>query len=260
MLIDDLRIDAPGGSLFVRRWRTAETAQRAPVVLFHDSLGSVDLWRDFPAALCGRSGREVIAYDRLGFGRSDAHPDRLTTDFVATEAEGGFAALRQGLAFDRFVLVGHSVGGGMAVHCAARYPDACVALVTVAAQAFVEDHTIRGIESARGLFSDPAQFARIAKRHGAKGEWVLDAWIGSWLAPEFADWSLDAALAQVRCPLLAIHGADDEFGTTRHPARIDALSGGPARVVILPDTGHVPHRERTTEVLDAVAEFLADLP
>jgi pimeloyl-ACP methyl ester carboxylesterase len=252
---DELTIVTAHGRLYARRWRSGSS--RAPLVLLHDSLGCVASWRDFPARLAGATGRDVIAYDRLGFGRSDAHPGRLAGDFVGAEARGAFAALRRELGLDAFVAFGHSVGGGMAVACAAAYPDACVALVTEAAQAFVEDRTIAGLLAAKAHFQDPVQVDRLRKYHGAKAPWVLGAWLDTWLAPAFADWTLDAALARVRGPALVIHGDRDEYGSPEHPARIARGVRGAARLLVLEACGHVPHRERVDDVLGAVAEFLA---
>ena len=256
MLIhEDVQIRLPQGRLFARLWVPPQAAG-SPIILFHDSLGSVDLWRGFPAALATRTGRKVVAYDRLGFGQSDPRDDMLGTDFIADEAETCFPALRAQLGIDRFVVFGHSVGGGMAAHCAAKFAESCDAMITESAQAFVEDRTLYGIREAQALFSDPAQVDRLAKYHGAKARWVLDAWINTWLSPGFADWSLDGILPQVRCPVLAMHGADDEYGSPRHPEQIGRLARGPTRVEVMPDTHHVPHREREGAVLDLVAEFL----
>ena len=254
--IHDATVGTAGGRLAVRTW-TPDAPQRGlPVVLFHDSLGCIDLWRSFPAALAARTGRPVIAYDRLGFGRSDPHAGELHPAFVGEEAGAGFAALRRQLGIGRFIALGHSVGGGMAVHCAAQFGDACAALVTESAQAFVEDRTVQGIAEARDLFRDAAQFARLRKYHGDKAEWVLNAWVDSWLSPAFASWSLRAVLPQVQCPVLAIHGAEDEYGSERHPALIAALAGGPVQLAIMADTRHVPHREKESLVVDRIAGFL----
>jgi pimeloyl-ACP methyl ester carboxylesterase len=231
----------------------------SPIVLFHDSLGCVDLWRDFPAALCAATGRRVIAYDRLGFGRSDARSDRPPLDFVADEARHYFPALRDALGFRRFIAFGHSVGGGMAVNCAAAFSADCEALITESAQVFPEDLTLKNIAEAKAQFEDSAQMRRLDKYHGDKTRWVVDAWTENWLHPGFAAWTLRDVLPQVNCPVLAIHGEHDEYGTTRHPQMIGELSGGPARVEILPDTYHVPHRERPGAILDLVAEFVATL-
>lgn len=260
VLHEDHWVQLPQGRLYARLWTPLQpavgTPRCSPIILFHDSLGSVELWRGFPAALAVRTGRRVIAYDRLGFGKSDARSDAPGIDFIAAEASTAFPALREQFGIDRFVVFGHSVGGGMAVHCAARFRESCDALITESAQAFVEDRTVQGICEAQVLFENPAQVDRLGKYHGDKARWVLTAWIDTWLSPDFADWSLDGVLPQVACPTLAIHGAEDEYGSPRHPARIGRLSGGPAQVVVLPDTRHVPHRERETDVLDRSAAFL----
>lgn len=256
ILHEDFRVQQSAGGLFVRKW-TPVQVQGYPIILFHDSLGSVELWRKFPSALAARTGRAVIAYDRLGFGRSDPRSDTLGLDFVAEEAANSFPALREQLGIGRFVAFGHSVGGGMAVHCAARFAYDCAALITESAQTFVEDRTLQGIREAKAVFADPMQVERLGKYHGAKARWVLDAWIDTWLSPGFADWSLDAVLPQVRCPVLAMHGADDEYGSPRHPEFIGRLAGGPTRIEVMPDTRHVPHREREAAVLDLIAGFLS---
>jgi len=250
-------ITTADGRLFAKSWHPAAAAETAPIVLLHDSLGSVELWRDFPERLAQVTGRTVVAYDRLGFGRSDPYPGTLPLDFIEREAHGAFAAVREQLDLACFVAFGHSVGGGMAAHCAAAYPDQCRALITESAQAFVEDRTLAGIRAARQAFAEPDQFERLRKYHGDKAAWVLNAWIDTWLSDAFRAWSLDDVLPQVRCPLLAIHGDRDEYGSTHHPERLVRGASGPSRLALLPGCGHVPHREAQPQVLDAVAAFLA---
>ena len=266
VLVDDLRVPerAVGGGLHVRRWRVegaaAASGRMTPIMLLHDSLGCVTLWRDFPAQLAQATGRAVIAYDRLGFGQSDPHPGRLSPSFVVDEAHDDFRRVREVLGVDRFIAFGHSVGGGMAVACAAAYPQACVALITESAQAFVEDRTLAGIRAARDGFAQAGQIERLARYHGDKTPWVLSAWIDTWLAPDFADWSLDEILPQVTCPTLVVHGSEDEFGSAQHPRCIAAGVGGPSTLQLLDGVGHVPHREQPERMLVLFAEWLADLP
>lgn len=254
-------VEHPRGRLFARIWTPSEvlsaTHARSPIVLFHDSLGCVELWRSFPAALCAATGRRVIAYDRLGFGRSSPRTDRLHPSFIPEEAETTLPLLGAQLDFARFIALGHSVGGGMAVHCAARHPTRCEALITIAAQAFVEDRTRQGIIEARELFRQPGQFERLQRYHGDKTRWVLEAWIETWLAPEFADWSLRETLPKVACPTLVIHGSEDEYGSTVHPKLIAELTSGPSRLEIMLGVRHVPHREQESRVVACVADFLA---
>lgn len=259
----DLWVEHAQGRIFARSWTPSSTASThqpdSPIVLFHDSLGCVELWRDFPAALSAATGRRVIAYDRLGFGKSDRRLGRPALDFVADEAKTYFPTVREQLGFRRFIAFGHSVGGGMAVSCAAAFGADCEALITESAQVFPEDRTLEGIEAAIEQFRDAQQRRRLEKYHGDKARWVLEAWTETWLHPEFAAWSLTGVLPQVRCPVLAIHGIHDEYGSMRHAELIGQLCAGPSRVEILADTCHVPHRERPGLILDLVAGFIASV-
>lgn len=259
-LVEDGWLEHPLGRIFHRTWTPAPDGRRrnaeAPIVLFHDSLGCVELWRDFPGRLSAATGRTVIAYDRLGFGRSEPLSALPSLAFIAQEAETGFAAVVDQLGLERFVGFGHSVGGGMAIHCAAAFPAQCEALVTESAQVFAEDRTLESIRIARETFKDTDQLQRLAKYHGPRGKWVLDAWTETWLAPGFAHWNLLDVLPQVKCPVLALHGEDDEYGTVRHPTLIGELCGA-ATVQVLPGVGHVPHRQCADDILLRVREFLA---
>ncbi len=251
-------VNTEGGRLYAKRWNigTRTAGSDAPIVLFHDSLGCVEVWRDFPDRLCAASQRDVIAYDRLGFGKSDARSGTLDAQFVVAEATGDFARVREHFGIDSFLALGHSVGGGMAVACAAHYASACRALITESAQAFLEDRTVAGIRDAQMLFQQPGQLDRLGKYHGDKAEWVLHAWIDTWLSPEFSSWNLDEQLRRVRCPALAIHGDNDEFGSPRHAERIGSLIGAGATIMILEECGHVPRREKPEAVLTAIIDWM----
>jgi len=248
-------IDTPEGRLFAQDWLPA-SAQGVPIILLHDSLGCVALWRDFPAQLAAATGHRVIAYDRLGFGRSDPHPGFLARGFVEAQAQQGFAAVLGQLGVDAFIVLGHSVGGGMAVACAAHFAERCQALIIESAQAFVEDLTLQGIRDADRQFAEPGQLERLTRYHGDKAEWVLRAWVDTWLQPAFTDWNLDALLAKVRCPMLCLHGDQDEFGSVAHPQRFTERAGGPSVMRLLQGCGHVPHREQAATVLAEVQRFL----
>ncbi|PCM45835.1 alpha/beta fold hydrolase [Marinobacter sp. ANT_B65] len=257
----DRYVSTSAGNLYVKVWTPATegiSRTKAPVVLFHDSLGSVELWRDFPEQLALSLGRQVIAYDRPGFGRSYARTDVMKTDFIMEEATGPFTTLRRELGIGNFVAFGHSVGGAMAAVCAATFPDHCIALITEAAQAFVEDRTIDGIRDAETLFAQDGQIERLKKYHGEKAEWVLRAWVDTWLSETFRHWTLTETLSRVRCPVLAIHGEDDEYGSARHPEQYTSLPAGLCVMEMLKECGHVPHREKQNQVVQLVSDFMEE--
>ncbi|MCE9567139.1 MAG: alpha/beta hydrolase [Planctomycetes bacterium] len=253
----DGTVTVPGGTIFFRRWNPVTASGSCPLILLHDSLGCVELWRDFPGHLARRLGVPVLAYDRLGFGRSSERKDSPGAGFIQDEAEHTFPALRVALGVKDFTLFGHSVGGAMALTIASKAGDSCRAVVSESAQAFVEDRTLSGIRAAKANFQQPEQLDRLRKWHGSKVQWVLDAWTEVWLSTAFGAWSLASDLPFVKCPILVIHGDGDEYGSVSFPEFICRMVGGPTELHILKGCGHVPHREQMDTVIDLVSGFWA---
>jgi pimeloyl-ACP methyl ester carboxylesterase len=254
---EELSIIIEGRHLHARKWTPADPRVSAPtILLFHDSIGSVELWRDFPRKLAAATGMTVVAYDRLGFGRSDAFPGKLPFSFIHDEGHKVAPLLCDALGLGAIIALGHSVGGGMAIATAAALGERCLGVIAMSAQSYVEVLTLDGVREARENFSRPGQLERLARYHGNKAAWALSAWIDTWLDPAYGDWTLDAELARVQCPALIIHGDTDEYGTTEHARRIHEKVGGPSRLVILEDCGHIPHREQAERVMAEIKAFL----
>lgn len=253
---DEFDVDVPGGKIYLKRWVPESGSQEPPLILLHDSLGCVDLWRDFPEQLAQSLSRTVVAYDRLGFGRSDAQHSPPKMTFIEDEARTYFPAVKKALSMDSYALLGHSVGGAMAINISARDTD-CLAVITVSAQAFVEDLTLEGVGQAKRMFQRPGEIERLQKWHGDKASWVLHAWTDVWLSERFRDWSLLPVIGDVKCPVLAIHGDRDEYGSVAFPKFIAEKSAGPAELMIMPSCGHMPHKEKPQQVIDAAQRFLA---
>jgi pimeloyl-ACP methyl ester carboxylesterase len=203
----DVLVEAPGGRLFARVWGDWQPPQaRPPIVLIHDSLGSVELWRDFPSSLAAATRHPVVAYDRLGFGRSDPHPGVLETiGFIRDEARTGLPALRAGLAIDRMILFGHSVGGAMALVAAVELSAATVGVITESAQVFAEGHTLTAIRAAKFRCSAPDRTAcAVSRGQGRLGRQRLDR--------DLARACLCELDARRRSPLRALPHTRDAWG------------------------------------------------
>ena len=181
----------------------------------------------------------MIAYDRLGFGQSSALIDPPDFNFVAKEAEETLPILLKQFGLNHFIVMGHSVGGGMASICAALYPQQCKALITESTQSMVEEETLDGIRRAKVNFSNEKFLSRLAKYHADKTQWDLDAY-----------------LKRVHCPLLAIHGEADEYATIAQPKRFVALAQGDTERCLIEACGHFPHQERQDQVLQSIQQFL----
>ena len=255
MIIRELQISLSIGSLFTSSWTPQDLRSAIPILLLHDSLGSVELWRDFPEQLADSTRRTVIAYDRLGYGKSDANPELPDDNVVESESET-VAQLLDALDIERCIVFGHSIGGEMAVACAARLPGRVSAVVAESAQCWLEEQTLAAIRAGRAQFDDPEQMQRLRKYHGDKAQWVLDAWAATWLRPSMRNWSILPEAARVRCPLLTIHGDNDGFTSVDQPRKLAEAVAGPSRVEIIAGCGHIPHREQPERVLSILAGFM----
>ena len=196
-------------------------------------------------------------YDRLGFGKSDARQALPSNQFIEEEAITYFPQIKLDLEITNYILLGHSVGGAMAVNIAAL-DSQCDAVVTISAQAFVEEITLHGIQIAKKNFQNSQQMEKLAKWHGDKAEWVLKAWTDIWLCPSFSHWQLNN-IKQVYCPVLAIHGKNDEYGSEKFPEFIVNNSSGISRMDIIDNCGHMPHKSHTEHVVGEIKQFIKEV-
>jgi pimeloyl-ACP methyl ester carboxylesterase len=228
---------------------------RRALVLLHEGLGSVGLWRDFPRALQVATGRRVIAFSRFGHGRSEAPPAPRTPAFFHEEARDVLPALLEQLGAPESVLVGHSDGASIALIHAAEHPVTGLALL--APHVVVEEITVRAIRETREQFAAGGLRERMARHHDDPDA-AFHGWCDVWLNPAFRAWSLEADAEGVTAPTLLIQGADDPYGTLDQLDRIEARVRGPVRRVVVP-AGHSPHLEAPEPVLAALQAFVADL-
>jgi pimeloyl-ACP methyl ester carboxylesterase len=246
-----------GVRLHAERLAASRAGEARIVVLLHDSLGSVGLWRDFPERLAEATGLGVLAYDRRGHGASDPFgPEARTPAYLHEQAEvleGVLAAADVREA----VLFGHSDGASIALLAAALHPARVRGVVAEATHVFVEERTLEGIREAERAIAEGDLLARLSRHHGDKAGPLAAAWIGTWLSPEFRGWNVEAELRRIRCPVLVFQGAEDEYGTDAQVHAVARGVAGPVRAVILPGLRHTPHREDPGAVLRLVADHLA---
>lgn len=230
----------------------AGAPDRPALILLHEGLGSIDLWRDFPGALHAASGRRLVAFSRYGHGRSAPPAEPRTPAFFHDEALRVLPELCARLELVDPVLVGHSDGGSIALIHAAHHPVS--ALVLLAPHVFVEPVTVTAIRGTREAYLAGPLRERMARYHDDVDA-AFWGWCNVWLDPEFPAWNLEAEAGQVTAPTLLIQGADDPYGTLQQLDRIDARLPT-ARRLVLPG-GHSPHLERGPEVVAAIVSFLA---
>jgi pimeloyl-ACP methyl ester carboxylesterase len=229
---------------------------RGALVLLHEGLGSVGLWRGFPGALNEATGRRVLAFSRFGHGRSDPPRAPRTPAFFHEEALDVLPALLAQLDAPAPVLVGHSDGGSIALIHAGRHPVSGLALL--APHVVVEEVTVEAIRATRGEFEQGELHARMARHHDDPDA-AFYGWCDVWLDPAFRAWNLEADAEAVSVPTLLIQGADDPYGSLDQLDRIEARVRGPVTRLVVPG-GHSPHLEQPDTVLAAIADFVQALP
>jgi pimeloyl-ACP methyl ester carboxylesterase len=255
-------VDLPFGGRDVHvevAWVGPESSERPLLVLLHEGLGSVAMWRDFPARLCTTLGCRGLVYSRPGYGRSTARPagEVWPPDYLHAQALELLPALLERLAVRTpYVLFGHSDGGSIALIHAARFPGRVAAAVVLAPHIFVEPKALAGIRAARAAYLATDEMRRRLARHHDDVDSAFFAWNDAWLAPAFEEWNIEPLLDDIRCPVLAIQGQEDEYGTM---AQIDGIAARvpQATLLKLDDCGHVPHKDRPAEVIEAVRALLA---
>lgn len=222
------------------------------VVLLHEGLGSVGLWRDFPAQLADATGARLVAYSRFGHGASDPSPRPRTPRFMHEEALEVLPALLDALGVEDPILVGHSDGASIALIHAASHPVRAV--VATAPHVFVEELGLDEIRKARTAYETGGLRERMA-RHHRDPDAAFYGWNDVWLHPDFPRWSIEDVLPEIDCPLLLIQGTEDQYGTMEQLDRIEAAVAGPVERLHLA-CRHAPHLEAPEETLAATAGFI----
>lgn len=227
------------------------------VVMLHEGLGSVAMWKDFPERVAEATGCRVLVYSRYGHGKSERLAEKRPFDFMHHEAKVVLPELLRQFEIERPILLGHSDGASIALIYAGTWPAQVRALILEAPHVFVEDFGIRSIAAIRKLYEASDLPQRLARYHDHADE-TFRGWNDIWLDPQFRYWNIEEYLAEISCPTLVIQGEDDEYGTL---AQVEAIQRPmPAtQSLILPRCGHSPHRDQPSLTLDAISKFVATL-
>ena len=253
--------EAPHGAVVADGKRLEAAAFGPPpgtaptLVLLHEGLGSVALWRDFPERLAEATGFGVFVYSRAGYGRSDPVDLPRPLDYMTREARFSLPAVLGAIGFRQGVLVGHSDGASIAAIYAGEHADERVkGLVLMAPHLFTEEPGLASIAEAKRAYETGDLRARLAKYHAHVDSAFL-GWNGAWLDPGFRAWTIEDFVDRWRAPALVIQGADDQYGTLAQVQAIEARSPAPVKTLILDGCRHSPHLEQPQAMLDATAKF-----
>lgn len=248
-------VEAGGHRLECLIYLAHQTA-RPTLVFLHEGLGSVAMWRDFPAQVAHTTGCRTLVYSRYGYGESDVLESPHGPDYMHREARQTLPELLDQLGITRPVLIGHSDGGSIAlIHAGSDFKPS--GIVVLAPHCFVEPISIRSIEEAK-VAAETTDLLQKLGRYHLDPRRTFYGWNDIWLHPDFRDWNIEDVLPGITCPILAIQGEDDEYGTL---AQIEVIAAKATQasdvdLIKLADCRHSPHRDQPEAVIEAIVQFL----
>jgi pimeloyl-ACP methyl ester carboxylesterase len=257
-MTDTITIDWQGRPVRIEHeWIARHRTDRPLVVFLHEGLGCVAMWKDFPQRLCDVANVRGLVYSRPGYGRSTPrdHDERWQVDYMHGQAHDVLPALLDALRVeDSAWLLGHSDGASIALLFASRFPHSAAGVVVLAPHVFVEEFGLKSIRAARDAYASTDLRERLARYHDDVDS-AFWGWNRIWLDPAFEAWNIESDLPSIRCPVLAVQGLDDEYGTLAQIESIAQRVKG-ARTLAFPDCRHSPHRDQPDALIEAIAEFL----
>jgi len=251
------------------------------LVLLHGFASSTVSWQDVLVPL-SEPGRTVLAFDRPASGLtarplSWEGPNPYSPDFQA----GLVVGFLDYLGVDQAVLVGNSAGGSIAVHTYLLYPERVKALILVdpailsggGAPAWVQpllytpQFSHLGPLVSRSLLGQMDSLIDLAYHDPAKmtpermAGYLRSAQVDDWdkalwqFTLASRDLKLGERLGEIKVPTLVITGDDDRIVPTEQSLQVASQIAG-AKLVVIPNCGHVPQEECQPEFLQAVNDFL----
>jgi pimeloyl-ACP methyl ester carboxylesterase len=233
------------------------TPDAAPtLVLLHEGLGSVSLWRDFPKRLADATGCGVLAFSRYGYGKSDPEPLPWPMSYMHREAEQVLPGVLDRAGVRRHVLIGHSDGASIAaIHAGGVADSRRAGVVLLAPHFFIEESNLASIAAIRAQYEDGDLRGRLA-RHHAHVDVAFHGWSGAWLDPRFRDWNIMEYVPRIDVPMLLLQGTNDAYGSAEQVYAAASAATAPTETVLLDGVGHAPHLESAAATLEAVTRFV----
>ncbi len=253
---ESLFVSVQGHRLEVQRIAAA-SADAPTLVFLHEGLGSVSMWRDFPTQVAAATGCPVVVYSRYGYGNSEVFAEPRRVEYMHEEALEVLPELLDRLGIVEPVLVGHSDGGSIALIYTGAH-DRVRGLVVMAPHVYVEDVGVASIAGVKTAFETTDLPQKLGRHHAdvVKTFW---GWNDIWLHADFRRWNIEEYLPRIDCPMLAIQGFEDEYGTMAQLDAIAKQAGGMVEVLRLADCGHSPHRDQPAAVIEAMSRFIRRL-
>lgn len=226
------------------------------IVLLHEGLGSISLWRDFPQKLADTTGHEVLVYSRYGYGNSEAAKG-FPFSYMHDEALLSLPDLLNSLHIKHPILLGHSDGASITLIAAGGSLIKPKAVIVMAPHVLVEPICFEAIEEASQVYKTTDLKDKLSKHHADVDSAFL-GWSNAWLSPEFKNWNIEEYLPKITCPILTIQGYEDEYGTMAQLDKIaeKSINAQTVETLRINNCRHSPHKDHPDIVLTAINQFL----
>lgn len=247
-----------GGHKLHYEWIGPGPEEAPTVVILHEGLGSVEMWKDFPQKVQEATGLGVMVYSRRGYGKSEPfHDYPREVNYMTAEAQRDLHDLLNELGITRPILLGHSDGASISIiYAGSDLAPKPLGIILMAPHVFVEQVTTNSIAQARVAYETANLKQGLGKYHDDVDS-AFYGWNTIWLLPQFInDWNIEEYVDRIDCQITVIQGEDDEYGTAKQLDSIKAHSGGKAEIVLLPDCKHSPHRDQPEKTMEAVLKHV----
>ncbi len=246
------------GGLSIEYQRVKGAEDSPTIVLLHEGLGCVSMWKDFPEVLCFMTGLSVFSYSRAGYGKSSRIVLPRLINFHTDEAINVLPKILRAAGIGCCVLIGHSDGAsiGMIYVGANNTSHRVDGLILMAPHVLAERKCISAVELAIDAYENGKLRPALCKHHGKNVDCAFRGWAGVWTNPSFATWNIERYLPSITPPTLVIRGVNDPYNTSIHMERIEELVSGNVESFNLTDGGHAPHQEQAFRVTKLLADFI----
>lgn len=233
-----------------------------PILVFlHEGLGSCAQWKDFPYEISNQLQLPVFMYDRYGYGKSEILSEARSEKYLEDEAENWLPKVFKACKLDKFqkILIGHSDGGTIALIAASLFPENILVVITEAAHVFVEEKTHKNVLPVKDFYENGGLKEKLQKYHHQNTEKMFYGWYNVWSNRDFINWNVEHLLKNINCPILAIQGKDDEYGTVEQLQSISQNTSSETQILFIDDCAHTPHHQARDQVLTEMINFISNL-
>ena len=227
------------------------------LVLLHEGLGCVGMWKAFPQRLHEGTGLEVFTYSRAGYGHSSAVELPRPLDFHTREALDVLPSVLELASIRECILVGHSDGASIAIiYAGVRRDPRIRGLLLLAPHVLTEACGIETITASKQAYESSHLRTKLARYHGDNVDCAFRGWCDTWLDPGFRRWNIERYLPAISVPVMTLRGNDDPYSTATHVERIAAGVSGTVETIGLAECGHAPHLEQAHQTLELASGFV----